>query len=152
LNWVQSHLSWVVRVLWRLFITVFNALTVPLGLKTPDRRVSGDKTRYSKHLDWHFRQNRRDKAKPNSTAASMRRNWYYRWTYGCSSRKWPMKRTRLVCSKTKEHVSDVEEETPESTVIAEKDESLNCCAVCGESLTKIERRGRGVETQECGQT
>lgn len=42
---------------------------------------NGKKSRYARHLDWHFRQNRRDKAKPGSVGSSNqqahRRPWCY---------------------------------------------------------------------------
>ena len=47
-----------------------------------DSRGKTKKSRYARHLDWHFRQNRREKSKPGSatsasTAAAHRRPWYY---------------------------------------------------------------------------
>lgn len=40
---------------------------------------NGKKSRYARHLDWHFRQNRREKAKPGSSLSvpSQRRPWFY---------------------------------------------------------------------------
>nr|XP_027204108.1 uncharacterized protein LOC113797859 [Dermatophagoides pteronyssinus] len=49
------------------------------SLRFPNESDSGKKSRYSRHLDWHFRQNRREKIKPEfgSTAIAHRRPWYY---------------------------------------------------------------------------
>lgn len=52
------------------------------SLRFPDESMQdhlGKKSRYATHLDWHFRQNRREKAKPEfgSTAVAHRRPWYY---------------------------------------------------------------------------
>ena len=35
------------------------------------------KSKYAQHLDWHFRQNRKIRAKPTSASASLKRPWYY---------------------------------------------------------------------------
>ncbi|KAH9506480.1 mRNA 3' end processing factor [Dermatophagoides farinae] len=49
------------------------------SLRFPNESDSGKKSRYSRHLDWHFRQNRREKIKPEfgSAALAHRRPWYY---------------------------------------------------------------------------
>jgi hypothetical protein len=99
-----------------------------------DQPFLGDKTRYSKHLDWHFRQNRRDKAKPNSSATSMRRNWYYPLALWCQFKEVTDEEESNTLFINEENESEVEEELPLATVIAEKDESLNCCAVCAEKF------------------
>ena len=99
-----------------------------------DDKGSEDKTRYSKHLDWHFRQNRRDKAKPNSNANSMRRNWYYPLNLWVLYKEVTDEEDTSGLFQNEDNESDVDEEQPLQTVIAEKDESLNFCAVCGEKF------------------
>lgn len=93
-----------------------------------DNKRSDQRIAYSKHLDWHFRQNRRAKDKTISKNKSMRRNWYY------PLEEW---------LKFKE-VADEEQDSSTwlqngsdgtqniSTVCVQTDESLNGCPVCEE--------------------
>ncbi|XP_054160515.1 polyadenylation and cleavage factor homolog 11-like [Oppia nitens] len=100
-----------------------------------DQTEGSDKTRYAKHLDWHFRQNRREKTKPNSNATSLRRNWFYPlnlWIH--FNEVTEEDETTLLFHSDKEKEMDTEEEEPIMSVKAEKDESLNFCAVCREKF------------------
>lgn len=99
-----------------------------------DDKTSADKTKYSKHLDWHFRQNRRDKAKPNSSAASLRRNWYYPLNLWVQFKEVTDEEDTTGLFQSEDNEIEEPEAQPVSTVIAEKDETLNCCAVCGEKF------------------
>ena len=99
-----------------------------------DDKTSDDKTKYSNHLDWHFRQNRRDKAKPNSSAASLRRNWYYPLNLWLQFKEVTYEEDTTGLFQNEDDETEDQEAQPLSTVIAEKDETLNFCAVCGEKF------------------
>lgn len=101
-------------------------------------QVLGDKSKYSKHLDWHFRQNRRDRAKPSSSSAILRRNWYYPLQLWCQFKEVADEDEAISnVFAMEKNESESEEETPISTVTASKNEDLNQCAVCCEKFELI---------------
>ena len=96
--------------------------------------VKSEENRYSKHLDWHFRQNRRDKA--NSRSASMGRNWYYPLNLWLQFKEITEEDDDMSPLFTHEKQNETQNvsELPLKTVIAERDDTLNVCSVCREKF------------------
>ncbi|RWS00845.1 pre-mRNA cleavage complex 2 protein Pcf11-like isoform X1 [Dinothrombium tinctorium] len=95
------------------------------------------KTNYSKHLDWHFRQNRKDKAKPSALAASLKRGWYYNLNLWLQFKEVSDDDETNVKKLFDEEQEVSNEESSVLTVAASSDESKNQCSVCCERFDLI---------------
>ena len=91
---------------------------------------SNERSKYSVHLDWHFRLNRQERTDSKSKSAAVRR-WF------CSLDLWVS--FKEISDETDQTMMDADKEEKESasekkvcTVSANEDESLNECAVCKE--------------------
>ncbi|RWS25389.1 pre-mRNA cleavage complex 2 protein Pcf11-like protein [Leptotrombidium deliense] len=94
------------------------------------------KTNYAKHLDWHFRQNRKDKVKPSASAASLKRMWFYPLNLWLQFKEVSDEdeSTKKVFDDAKDNE---DEEVAVVTVAANSDESMNQCSVCCEKFDLI---------------
>lgn len=107
------------------------------SLRFDDKDSDGQTTarsKYSKHLDWHFRQNRKDKTKPTASSASLKRSWFYSfelWLQFKEVSDDDDSNNKIFDESEKD--SDLED-IPVSTVTASENEELNKCAMCNEAF------------------
>lgn len=96
---------------------------------------SGKKTKYAKHLDWHFRQKRKEQ-KPAVAGATLKRNWFYAlnlWLQFKAIADEDENSNSVFDTDSKDE-QQVEEE---STVPASANDEDNRCVVCGDRFEPV---------------
>ena len=114
-----------------------------------DVQSKENKEKYSSHLDWHFRKNRKARNKIANNAYQLKRQWYYpldQWlqfkeiTLESNESKTDKPPQQAAAARTDgEQRPDAEKEVPNepARIRANPNDSLNVCATCYEKFEEI---------------